>query len=103
MDGELERLGERIAEQAAHLDAAMQRWLADLRSFDALGRLARAGCDVVCALARLAGRLGSGDRARARTGRPQARGCPVIDDALLSRGDRASVAADDRGSLEACS
>jgi hypothetical protein len=37
MDGELERLGERIAEQAAHLDAAMHRLLADLREFDARG------------------------------------------------------------------
>src|ERR1041384_7279727 len=31
---ELEQLGERIAEQAAHLDAAMHRLLADLREFD---------------------------------------------------------------------
>jgi hypothetical protein len=37
MDGELEQLGERIAEQAAHLDAAMHRLLADLREFDARG------------------------------------------------------------------
>jgi hypothetical protein len=37
MDGELERLGERIAEQAAHLDAAMHRLLAGLREFDARG------------------------------------------------------------------
>jgi hypothetical protein len=37
MDGELERLGERIAEQAAHLDAAMHRLLGDLREFDARG------------------------------------------------------------------
>jgi hypothetical protein len=37
MGGELERLGERIAEQAAHLDAAMHRLLADLREFDARG------------------------------------------------------------------
>src|ERR1700733_11006950 len=35
MDGELEQLGERIAEQAAHLDAAMHRLLTDLREFDA--------------------------------------------------------------------
>src|SRR5213078_3463926 len=34
---ELEQLGERIAEQAAHLDAAMHRLLADLREFDARG------------------------------------------------------------------
>jgi hypothetical protein len=37
MDGELEQLGERIAEQAAHLDAAMHRLLADLREFDERG------------------------------------------------------------------
>jgi hypothetical protein len=37
MDGELELLGERIAEQAAHLDAAMHRLLADLREFDERG------------------------------------------------------------------
>src|SRR5512140_1052041 len=37
MDGELERLGERIAEQAAHLDAAMYRFLTDLREFDERG------------------------------------------------------------------
>src|SRR5512140_1699925 len=37
MDGELERLGERIAEQAAHLDAAMYRFLSDLREFDERG------------------------------------------------------------------
>ena len=37
MDGELEQLGERIAEQAAHLDAAMHRFLADLRAFDERG------------------------------------------------------------------
>jgi hypothetical protein len=37
MDGELEQLGERIAEQAAHLDAAMHRLLADLRTFDERG------------------------------------------------------------------
>jgi hypothetical protein len=37
MDGELELLGEQIAEQAAHLDAAMHRLLADLREFDARG------------------------------------------------------------------
>ena len=33
MDGELEQLGERIAEQAAHLDAAMYRFLTDLHEF----------------------------------------------------------------------
>jgi hypothetical protein len=37
MDGEVEILGERIAEQAAHLDAATHRLLADLREFDARG------------------------------------------------------------------
>jgi hypothetical protein len=37
MDGELEQLGERIAEHAAHFDAAMHRLLADLREFDQRG------------------------------------------------------------------
>jgi len=37
MDGDLEQLGERIAEHAAHLDAAMHRLLADLREFDQRG------------------------------------------------------------------
>src|SRR5215510_11601418 len=37
MENELEQLGEQIAEQAAHLDAAMHRLLADLRAFDARG------------------------------------------------------------------
>src|ERR1044071_2145268 len=37
MENELEQLGERIAEQAAHLDAATHRLLADLRAFDARG------------------------------------------------------------------
>src|ERR1043166_6373558 len=37
MDGELERLGERIAEQAAHFDAALHRLLTDLREFDQRG------------------------------------------------------------------
>jgi hypothetical protein len=37
MDGELEQLGERIAEQATHLDASMYRLLADLREFDERG------------------------------------------------------------------
>src|ERR1043165_8175675 len=37
MDGELEHLGERIAEQAAHLDAATHRLLVDLREFDKRG------------------------------------------------------------------
>jgi len=37
MDGELEKLGERIAEQAAHFDAAMHRLLSDLHEFDERG------------------------------------------------------------------
>src|SRR5215468_340499 len=37
MQNELEQLGERIAEQAAHLDAATHRLLADLRAFDTRG------------------------------------------------------------------
>jgi hypothetical protein len=37
MDGELDQLGERIAELAAHLDAAMHRLLTDLRDFDQRG------------------------------------------------------------------
>jgi len=37
MDSDLDQLGERIAEQAAHLDAAMYRFLADLREFDERG------------------------------------------------------------------
>jgi hypothetical protein len=37
MSMELEQLGERIAEQAAHLDAAMHRFLTDLREFDERG------------------------------------------------------------------
>src|SRR6185369_3108721 len=37
MNGDLEQLGESIAEQAAHLDAAMHRLLADLRAFDQRG------------------------------------------------------------------
>src|SRR5215510_13197490 len=37
MDSELEQLGERIAEQAAHLDAATHRLLTDLRAFDERG------------------------------------------------------------------
>src|ERR1043165_4001836 len=43
MDGELAHLGERIAEQAAHLDAAMYRLLVDLREFDERGGWARQG------------------------------------------------------------
>src|ERR1041385_5285682 len=37
MDSELDQLGEWIAEQAAHLDAAMHRLLTDLREFDERG------------------------------------------------------------------
>jgi len=37
MKGDLEQLGERIAEQAAHLDAAMHRLLADLHEYDQRG------------------------------------------------------------------
>jgi len=37
MENELEQLDERIAEQAAHLDAATHRLLADLRAFDTRG------------------------------------------------------------------
>lgn len=37
MTVELEQLGERIAEQAAHVDAAMHRLLTDLREFDERG------------------------------------------------------------------
>src|SRR4029079_13340626 len=43
MDGELEQLGERIAEQAAHLDAATHRLLVDLREFDKRGGWYRQG------------------------------------------------------------
>jgi hypothetical protein len=37
MEHELDQLGERIAEQAAHLDAATHRLLTDLRAFDTRG------------------------------------------------------------------
>lgn len=37
MDGDLELLGERIAEHSAHLDAALHRLLTDLRAFDQRG------------------------------------------------------------------
>src|ERR1041385_6680030 len=37
MDNQLDELGERIAEQAAHIDAAMHRLLADVREFDERG------------------------------------------------------------------
>src|SRR5215217_6693445 len=82
MDGELEQLGERIAEQAAHIDAAMHRVLSDLREFDARGGWFRQGArscahwlawrvgwDLVTARerVRVAGKLGE---------------FPTIDDAL---------------------
>ena len=43
MNANLDHLGERIAEQAAHLDAAMHRLLADLREFDRGGGWQRQG------------------------------------------------------------
>ena len=43
MDSELDQLGERIAEQAAHLDAAIYRLLVDLREFDERGGWAMQG------------------------------------------------------------
>src|ERR1700759_5761813 len=43
MTGELVLLGDRIIEQAAHIDAAMQRLLADIRAFDTSGQWAREG------------------------------------------------------------
>jgi hypothetical protein len=82
MVGELEELGERIAEHAAHLDAATHRLLADLRDFDrrggwyAQGALScahwlawRVGWDLVTARerVRVAGKLAD---------------FPLIDDAL---------------------
>jgi hypothetical protein len=48
MDGDLELLGERIAEMSAHLDAAMHRLLTDLREFDQRGGWHRQGA-VSCA------------------------------------------------------
>jgi hypothetical protein len=107
MDGEPERLGERIAEQAADLDAAMHCLFADLRAFDARGGwhvqgamscahwlVWRVGCDLVTA------------HERVRVAR-RLEEFSMIDDALLSRegssfgrGGRSRLA---RGSLEACS
>ncbi len=43
MRKELEELGERIAEQAAHIDAALHRLLTDVREFDAKGGWHQAG------------------------------------------------------------
>ena len=40
---EVQALGEHIAEQAVHLDAATHRLLADLRKFDAAGGWYRQG------------------------------------------------------------
>ena len=40
---EVQALGEHIAEQAVHLDAAMHRLLADLRTFDVAGGWYRQG------------------------------------------------------------
>src|SRR5215510_11458739 len=82
MNIELEQLGERIAEQAAHIDAAMHRLLTDLRAFDEQGGWAlqgarscahwlawRVGWDLVTA------------RERVRVARKLAE-FPTIDDAL---------------------
>src|SRR3954470_11937134 len=43
MENELELLGEKIAEQAAHIDAAMHTMLANLREFDERGGWHRQG------------------------------------------------------------
>src|SRR5262252_4846396 len=82
MDNQLEQLGEQIAEQAAHLDAAAHRLLSDLREFDQRGGWHvqgamscahwlswRVGWDLVTA------------RDHVRVARKIA-GFPVIDDAL---------------------
>src|SRR6185436_16789278 len=85
MDGELEQLGERIAEQAAHVDAAMHRLLADLREFDERGGWHVQGA-MSCAhwLAwRVGWDLGTA-RDRVRVARKLA-GFPAIDDALAPR------------------
>jgi len=79
---ELDRLGERIAEQAAHIDAAMHRLLTDLREFDRLGGWAAQGA-VSCAHW-LAWRVGW-DLVTARSHVRVARklpGFPAVDDAL---------------------
>src|SRR3954471_15954906 len=86
MDGELELLGERIAEQAAHLDAAMHRLLTDLREFDTRGGWFRQGAKS-CAHW-LAWRVGWGlgtARDRVRVAAKLA-GFPAID-AALHRGE----------------
>jgi hypothetical protein len=82
MDGELEQLGERIAEQAAHFDAAMHRLLVDLREFDQRGGWHVQGADS-CAHW-LAWRVGWDlvtARERVRVARKLAE-FPVIEDAL---------------------
>src|SRR3954468_12005039 len=82
MDGELEKMGERIAEQAAHFDAAMHRLLTDLREFDQRGGWHRQGASS-CAHW-LAWRVGwdlvtARDRVRVARKLPE---FPTIDDAL---------------------
>jgi len=82
MESQLELLGERIAEQAAHLDAAMHRLLSDLHEFDRLGGWAAQGA-VSCAHW-LAWRVGW-DLVTARVHVRVASklpGFPAIDDAL---------------------
>jgi hypothetical protein len=82
MDSELDQLGERIAEQAAHFDAAMHRLLTDLREFDERG-----GWHVQGAMScahwlswRVGWDLGTA-RDRVRVARKLAE-FPLIDDAL---------------------
>src|SRR5688572_11222194 len=82
MDGELERLGEQIAEEAAHFDAAMHRLLTHLREFDQRG-----GWHVQGAMScahwlswRVGWDLGTA-RQRVRVARRLGE-CPLIDDAL---------------------
>src|SRR5215813_3335743 len=83
MNGEqLEQLGERIAEQAAHLDAAKHRLLTDLRDFDQRGGWHVQGA-MSCAHW-LAWRVGwdlvtAREHVRVAT---KLAGFPVIDDAL---------------------
>jgi hypothetical protein len=82
MNNELEQLGERIAEQAAHLDAAMHLLLANLREFDERGGWHAQGA-ASCAHW-LAWRVGWDlvtARERVRVARKLAE-FPAIDDAL---------------------
>jgi hypothetical protein len=82
MDSELDQLGERIAEQAAHFDAAMHRLLSDVREFDERGGWHVQGA-MSCAhwLAwRVGWDLGTA-RDRVRVARKLAE-FPAIDDAL---------------------